>query len=772
MSITIRKQDALDYHVQGRPGKIEVVPTKPVGTQRDLSLAYSPGVAEPCRVIAEDPGKVSDYTVRGNLVAVITNGTAVLGLGNIGPLAAKPVMEGKGVLFKRFADIDVFDLEIDEADPERLVDVIAALEPSFGGINLEDIKAPDCFYVERALRERMKIPVFHDDQHGTAIISAAALLNAAEIQGKELSKVEVVCVGAGASAIACMELWIEFGVRRENITLIDSKGVVREDRPGKTDPFRARFARPASDQRKTLEDAVRGADVLCGLSVAGRVTAEMLKTMSDRPIIFAMANPDPEIPYDEAKEVRPDAVVGTGRSDYPNQVNNVLGFPYIFRGALDVGATTINEEMKMAASRALAALAKEGVPESVISAYGGESIKFGSEYIIPKPVDERGLYWVAPAVAEAAMKSGVATRQVDLDDYREQLARRLSPTRRVMWDITNLARRDPKRVVFPEGEEDKILQAARIVVDSKMATPILLGRPDVIAQKADALGIQLSGVEIISRTDFPKLDEYVDIYWQLRQRKGMTRAQALKTLARSRTYYGMMMVRQGDAAGLVSGLTSSYAETIRPALQVIGSRNDVRRAAGLYMVIMKSGARFFADTTINIDPNAETLAEIAILASDLVQQLGITPRVAMLSFSNFGDAPHPHSRKMAEATALVKERRPGLMIDGEMQADVAIQPELREPFPFVKLEGSANVLIFPDLNSGNVAYKLHAAQGGEVIGPLVLGMRRPINVLQPGASVQNIVHMTAITVANAITMEQNGLEPMPTDARASRPPPP
>ena len=772
MSIKIRKQDALDYHVRGRPGKVEVIPTKPVGTQRDLSLAYSPGVAEPCREIADDPSKARDYTVRGNLVAVITNGTAVLGLGDIGPLAAKPVMEGKGVLFKRFADIDVFDLEIEEKDPAKLVDIIASLEPSFGGINLEDIKAPDCFHVERALRERMSIPVFHDDQHGTAIISAAALLNAAEIQGKKLEDVEVVCVGAGASAIACMELWIEFGVRRDHVTLIDSKGVVREDRPQKTDEYRARFAKPAGDRRRTLEDAVHGADVLCGLSVAGRVTEEMLKAMADRPIIFALANPDPEIPYDVAKKVRPDAVVGTGRSDYPNQVNNVLGFPYIFRGALDVGATSINEEMKMAAARALATLAKQGVPESVISAYGGESIKFGPEYIIPKPVDERGLYWVAPAVAEAAMESGVATRKVDLEDYREQLARRLSPTRRVMWDITNLARRDPKRVVFPEGEQDKILQAAQIVQDSKMAKPILIGRPEVIAEKADALGINLGGIEVVSRKDFPKLEEYVDVYWKLRQRKGMTRSQAKKNLARSRTHYGMMMVRQGDAEGLVSGLASSYPETIRPALQIIGSRSDVRRAAGLYMVIMKGGALFFADTTINIDPNSETLAEIAILASDLVRQLGITPRVAMLSFSNFGDAPHPHSLKMAEATALVMERRPDLMIDGEMQADLAIQPELREPFPFTKLEGSANVLIFPDLSSGNIAYKLHAAQGGEVIGPLVLGMRRPINVLQPGASVQNIVHMTAITVANAITMEQEGLEPMPTDARPSRPPPP
>ncbi len=772
MSITIRKEDALEYHRRGRPGKIEVVPTTPVATQRDLSLAYSPGVAEPCREIAREPATARDYTIRGNLVAVITNGTAVLGLGDIGPLAAKPVMEGKGVLFKRYADIDVFDIEIQEKDPKKLVEIIAALEPSFGGINLEDIKAPDCFYVEQALRERMSIPVFHDDQHGTAIISAAALLNAAEVQGKELSDLEVVCVGAGASAIACMELWISFGVRREKVTLIDSKGVVRKDRERAPDEYRGRFARDASDPRHTLEDAAKGADVLCGLSVAGLVTEAMVASMAPRPIVFALANPDPEIPYDVVKRVRPDAVVGTGRSDFPNQVNNVLGFPYIFRGALDVGATTINEAMEMAAARALATLAREGVPDSVISAYGGGSIKFGPEYIIPKPVDERALYHVSSAVAQAAIESGVATRPIDVSDYREQLARRLSPTRRVLWDITNYARREPKRICFPEGEEAKILQAARIVVDSEIAKPILIGRPDVIRATAESVGIGLEGIEIVHRAQLPKLNEYGDLYWRLRQRKGVTRVQARKNLGRSRTHYGVMMVRQGDADGLVSGLTSPYADTIKPALQLIGVASGVRHAAGLYMVITKDGARFFADTTINIDPDEETVAEIAILAADLVIQLGITPRVAMLSFSNFGDVPHASAKKMARATALVAERRPELMVEGEMQADLALQPELRGPYSFSRLDGPANVLIFPDLNSGNIAYKLHATEGGEVIGPLVLGMRRPVNVLQPAASVENIVHMAAITAASAIQLERQGLDPMPDHVSLLPPPRP
>ena len=747
--IKIRKEDALEYHRRGRPGKLEVVSTKPVSTQRDLSLAYSPGVAEPCREIAEDPSRADDYTIRANLVAVISNGTAVLGLGNIGPLASKPVMEGKAVLFKRFADIDVFDIEVDEQDPEKLVEVVAALEPSFGGINLEDIKAPDCFYVESALRERMNIPVFHDDQHGTAIISAAALLNAAELQGKPLADLQVVCSGAGASAIACMELWTQFGVKREHITLVDSKGVVRTDRPGKVDPFRARFARPETDERHSLADAMRGADVMIGLSRGDLVSADMLATMADRPIIFALANPDPEIPYDLAKRTRPDAIVGTGRSDFPNQVNNVLGFPYIFRGALDARASTINEAMKMAAAKALADLAKEGVPETVTSAYGGESLRFGPEYIIPKPVDERALVWVASAVAEAAVKSGVARAKLDLPEYREELAARLSPTRRIMWQITSAARSSARRVVFPEGEHDKILQAASIALESRVAKPVLIGRREVIEARARTLAVDLTGVEILATEALPKLADYATKYWQLRQRKGVTEPQASSRLRQNPIHYALMMLREGDADGVVAGLSASYPATIRPALQLVGTKPEVRHAAGLYMLTGKDGARFLADTTINIDPDAETLAEIAILSADLVQQLGIVPRIAMLSFSNFGDAPHPSSRKVAAATSIVAEQRPELMIDGEMQADLALMPELRQPYPFSRLQGPANVLIFPDLNSGNIAYKLLSATGHEVIGPLVLGVAKPVNVLQPSASVESIVHMTTITVATA-----------------------
>ncbi|MEM9194602.1 MAG: NADP-dependent malic enzyme [Myxococcota bacterium] len=758
MPIRIRPKDALDYHSEGRPGKLEVVPTKPVATQRDLSLAYSPGVAEPCREIHADPSTVFKYTGRGNLVAVISNGTAVLGLGNIGPLAAKPVMEGKAVLFKRYADIDVFDLEVNEADPDKFIEVVAALEPTFGGINLEDLKAPDCFLIEQALRERMDIPVFHDDQHGTAIISAAALMNAAEIQSKAFADLEVVCIGAGAAAIACMNLWIELGVKRSKVTLIDRHGVVREDRD-KLDPFRAPFAKPASDPRHTLEDAMKGADVMCGLAQGNLVTEAMVKSMADRPIIFALANPDPEIPYDVAKRARPDAIVGTGRSDYPNQVNNVLGFPYIFRGALDTSAREINEPMKLAAAKALAELAKEGVPEEVVSAYGGEALKFGPEYIIPKPVDERGLYWVAPAVARAAMESGVATRTLDVDTYREELARRQSPTRRVMWGITSFARRSPKRVVFPEGEVDKILHAAQIVVDENIAKPILIGREQVIRQRAEELAINLDGVELIARDHPPKLEEYSEEYWASRQRRGLTRSRAVRHMQRSRTRYGLMMVRRGDADGMVCGLTAAYPETIRPALEIIGVREGVRRAAGLYMVITSQGAMFLADTTINIDPNAEELAEIAVLSADLVESLGIEPRVAMLSFSNFGDAQHPHSRKVAKATAIVKATRPDLMIDGEMQADVALVPELRAPYPFSDLQGRANVLIFPNLAAGNIGYKLlTATRGGDVIGPLVLGMRRPVNVLQQGAQLSTIVHMTSITVATSVRLERAGLQ--------------
>jgi malate dehydrogenase (oxaloacetate-decarboxylating)(NADP+) len=749
MTVMSKDSDALRYHADGRPGKIEVVWTKPVASQLDLSKAYSPGVAAPCREIAADPEKVDVYTARRNLVAVVTNGTAVLGLGNIGPRAAKPVMEGKGVLFKRFADIDVFDLEVDETDPERFVQIVRSLEPTFGGINLEDIRAPDCFVIERALRAQMSIPVFHDDQHGTAIISAAALRNAAELQEKSLGELKVTCIGAGAAATSCMQMWVRLGVRRENVTMLDVGGVVHDGRSD-LDEFRREFARPKSDPRRTLADAMIDADVMIGLSVGNLVTPAMLKTMAKRPIVFALANPDPEINYREATSARPDAIVATGRSDFPNQVNNVLGFPYIFRGALDVGARTISEEMKVAAAQALAELAREDVSDEVLRAYGRNRMRFGRDYIIPKPFDNRVLYWVAPAVAGAAMASGVARHAVDVEEYRERLFRRISPTRRVLWNILETARSAPKRIVFPEGDHDNILRAAHRVIEEGIATPILLGQRERILEQAGRLGVDLAGATLLDPRESPHLDAYVEALWQKRQRRGLTRTGALHELRRSRTVFGMTMVAQGDADGIVVGVRQDYPATIRPALQIIGVREGVRRAAGMYMVVTKSGVRFMADTTINIQPDAETLAEIATLAAETVLELGIEPRVAMLSFSNFGDAPHPESQKVAEAVATVKGRWPELMIDGEMQANVALDEEARAPYRFSKLKGPANILIFPNLDAGNAAYKLLAATGGaDVIGPMVMGMRKPVNVLQQGANVDAIVHMTAITVARA-----------------------
>ncbi|MEM6955495.1 MAG: NADP-dependent malic enzyme [Myxococcota bacterium] len=754
------QDDALEYHRKGRPGKIEVVPTKSVGTQRELSLAYSPGVAEPCRVIAKEPNRVGEFTARRNLVAVITNGSAVLGLGNIGPLAAKPVMEGKAVLFKKYADIDVFDIEVDASDPERFIDVVAALEPTFGGINLEDIKAPECFAIEEALEDRLSIPVFHDDQHGTAIISAAALRNAAELQNHNFDEMRVTCIGAGAAAIGCMRLWTHLGVRAENITLVDLDGVIREDR-GDLDHWRRTFARPASDPRRTLDEAVADSHVLIGLSAGGIVSEAMLKTMAERPIVFALANPDPEIGYEAARRARPDAVVGTGRTDFPNQVNNVLGFPYLFRGALDVRATHINVEMKVAAARALARLAREGVTDAVLEAYGDDSIKFGRDYIIPKPMDARSLHWVAPAVAEAAMESGVAQEPLDVREYRHSLLRKLSPTRRVMWHVTGVARKDPRRVVFPEGEEDAILRAADIVQSDRIALPVLLGRPHVIKQRAATLGIDMTGVEMVDSESLPKLDHYTDVLWEKRQRRGLTHTRARRQLERSRTTYAMTMLAAGDVDGVVSGLTSSYPETIRPALQIIGTAPGVKRACGCYMVITKDGVRFLADTTVNIDPDEDTLVESALLTADLARELGVTPRVAMLSFSNFGDAPHPAQAKVARATAAIRRRRPDLEIDGEMQADVALLESARGPYPFMRLSGPANVLVFPNLGAGNIAYKLLASTGHEVVGPLVLGMAKSVNVLHQGASVSTIVHMTSLTVAHAIRLDSG---------RASLPP--
>ncbi len=748
-----RNEDALRYHREGRPGKIEVVWTKPVASQLDLSLAYSPGVAAPCLEIAKDPNAVDLYTARRNLVAVVTNGTAVLGLGNIGPRAAKPVMEGKAVLFKRFADIDVFDIEVDEIDPLKFVAIVKALEPTFGAINLEDIRAPDCFVIERALREQMKIPVFHDDQHGTAIISAAAVRNAAELQDKPMDSLRVTCVGAGAAATSCMLMWVRMGVKRENITLVDVAGVLYEGR-GDIDEFRAQFARPNSDGRRTLAEAMVDADVMIGLSAAGVVNEAMLKTMAKKPIIFALANPDPEIGYAEALATRPDAIVATGRSDFPNQVNNVLGFPYIFRGALDVRATTVSEEMKVAAAEAIARLAREDVPDQVLRAYGRHRMRFGHDYIIPKPFDNRVLYWVAPAVAEAAIASGVARDHIDIEEYSERLYRTISPTRRVLWNITETAKTDPRRIVFPESENDNILRAAQRIIEEGIAKPILLGVPDRIREHARHLGLHLEGATIVDPRASDRLDAYVEGYWQKRQRKGVTHHAALKEIRRSRTAFGLMMLELGDADGLVAGVRQDYPATIRPALQIIGVREGVKRAAGMYMVVTKHGVRFLADTTINIDPDADTLAEIALQAAETVSDLGLEPRVAMLSFSNFGDAPHPQSAKVAAATAIVKARRPELMVEGEMQANIALDEEARAPYPFSRLKGAANVLIFPNLDAGNAAYKLLGVIGdGDVVGPIVLGMKKPVNVLQQGANVDAIVHMTAITVARSIRLE-------------------
>ncbi len=744
----IRKQDALDYHSGGRPGKLEVVPTKPLVTQRDLSLAYSPGVAEPCLEIAENAERVWDYTARGNLVAVVSNGTAVLGLGNIGPLASKPVMEGKACLFKKFADIDVFDLEVDAPDSARFIETVAALEPTFGGINLEDLKAPECFEIEAGLRARMSIPVFHDDQHGTAIISGAALVNAAEIAGKKLHDLKIVVSGAGASAIACATFYVELGVPLGQITMIDSVGVIYEGRAQGMNRWKARFARK-DDGSRTRADALRGADVFLGLSKAGLCTGEMLKTMAPRPLIFALANPDPEISYPDAKAARPDAIVATGRSDFPNQVNNVLGFPYIFRGALDVRAKEINEAMKIAAARSLAALAHEPVPDTVAEAYGVSAFRFGPDYIIPKPFDTRVLWWCAPAVAEAAIQSGAARLPLDIAEYRERLQRRIGGTHQtIMRQIVQRAKNSPKRIVFPDGDNIKVLRACQIVLDEKIAHPILLGDQATLRQRAADLDLDLEGAEILNPSDSPKHAAYAQDYLELRCRKGVTAASAARLMNR-RIHFGMMMVKTGDADGLVAGLTAPYPDTIRPALQILGIRPDVRRATGMYMMLFNNGVKFFADATVNIDPDAATLADTAIQVADAARAFEVTPRIAMISFSNFGSAPHPESRKMADAVEIVRKLRPDLEIDGEVQADIAVEPDkLRELFPFTRLTDAANVLIFPSLAAGNAAYKVLSALGGATaIGPILLGVNKPVAVLPRDANVDTIVSMTAYTVS-------------------------
>ncbi|HEY0809511.1 MAG TPA: NADP-dependent malic enzyme [Longimicrobiales bacterium] len=744
-----RRTAALEYHENGRPGKIAVVPTKPVGTQRDLSLAYTPGVAEPCREIAKNPDDVFRYTARGNLVAVVTNGTAVLGLGNLGPLGAKPVMEGKGVLFKRFADIDVFDIEVASENSDEIIRFCELLEPTVGGINLEDIAAPACFYIEEQLKEKLQIPVFHDDQHGTAIISGAALVNALEVSGKKIDKIRVVFSGAGAAAIATAEHYIQLGVRRENIFMIDRTGIITKDRLAEVDKYKARFAQDT--KLKTLTDAMKGADVFVGLSAAGVVSQEMVKSMAKKPIIFALANPDPEILPEEVQAVRDDAIIATGRTDYPNQVNNVLGFPFIFRGALDVRARSINEEMKMAATRALAELAKQDVPESVAAAYGQTRFEFGPNYLIPKPFDPRVLLWVAPAVADAAMKTGVARCELDREAYRTRLEARLGRRREVMRDFILRAQRNPQTIVFPEGENDRIIRAAAQVVDERIAKPVLLGRIERIRARAEALHVDLSGIKIVEHwTDAELRERYAQKLYRARQRKGVTLEEA-REIIRDATYFGCMMVREGDADGLIAGQEVAYPETIRPALEVIGTIATGKHVAGLYMMVLENDLLFFADTTVNIDPDPSTLAEIAVLSANFVRNLGIEPHVAMLSFSNFGSARDPKSDKVRDAVRLAKLADPMLMIDGEMQADTAVVEEiLLKSYPFSTLQEKANVLIFPDLNSANIAYKLVWRVGGaEAIGPILLGMARPVHVLQRGSEAADIVNLTAIAVVDA-----------------------
>ncbi len=749
----ITKEEALEYHRRkGQPGKIAVVPTKPLDTQRDLSLAYTPGVAVPVLEIEKDPEAAYEYTAKGNLVAVLSNGTAILGLGDRGALAAKPVMEGKGVLFKKFADVDVFDIEVDTHDPEEVILVARAIAPTFGGINLEDIKAPQCFYIEERLKELLDIPVFHDDQHGTAIIASAALASALELVGKTHQEVRMVICGAGAAAISCAKLAMRWGVRRENILMVDSKGVIYKGRQDGMNVYKEEFA--VETDCRTLADAVRGADVFFGLSVANILTPEMARSMAERPIIFAMANPDPEIPYEVAREVRPDAIIATGRSDYPNQVNNVLGFPFIFRGALDVRARAINDDMKFAASQALYALAHEDVPDSVLRAYGLESLQFGPDYILPKPLDPRVMLWEAPAVAKAAMESGVARKTIDLEEYRAQLAYRQGMGERVRYFILNKARstRPKKRIVFAEGEERKMIRAAAQVQAEGIGQPILIGRPEVIQRTMADLSLQFP-CPIVDPAHFEKIEEYTHAYHALRARRGVTIAQARKHL-RDPNILGPMMVKMGDADCFVAGLTYEYAKVLRPALQIHRTRPGVGLAAGLYLMLVEDRMYFFTDATVNIEPSAEDLAEIASLAADFARQLEVEPRVAFLSFPNFGSIRHPLTQKVAQAVEIFKARRPGIPAAGEMQADTAVAAEIIEqqyPFSAVK---DANVLVFPSLEAAHIAYQLLTRLGkAKAIGPILLGLGAPVPVLQPNEEVANIVQVAALAVMDALARE-------------------
>ncbi len=745
----MKKLDALSYHEFPRPGKIAVYPTKPLTNQRDLSLAYSPGVAEPCLAIEKNPDDAYRYTSKGNLVAVVTNGTAVLGLGNIGALAGKPVMEGKGNLFKQFADLDVFDLEVASEDPQDIIRFCQLLEPSVGGINLEDIKAPECFLIEETLRRTMKIPVFHDDQHGTAIISGAALINALDVCGKKPEDVKVVFSGAGASAIATAMHYERLGVRRENIIMCDRAGVIHEGRAGELDRYKRRFA--SRTTARTAAEALVGADVFVGLSAAGAITQQMLVKMARDPIVFALANPVPEILPELVAAARPDAIIATGRSDYPNQVNNVLGFPFIFRGAMDARATEVNEEMKMAATRALAMLAREPVPESVAARYGLKRVRFGRDYLIPFPFDPRVLLWVAPAVAWAAVASGVAREFIEVDSYRDQLEARQGRARGILRGIINRATSDPRRVVLAEGEERKSIRAARILVDEGIAFPILLGNRERIEQKAASENLSLDDIAIEDPAIVtPRREEFARFLWQRRQRKGLSLAEASRRLYNP-NYYGCVMVATGQADAMLSGATATYPETLRPALEVIGAHPRAGLVSGMYMLVFERQVVFCADTTVNFQPNAEQLAQIGYAASRIVRTLGETPRVAMLSFSNFGSVRGEESARVAQAVQLLRQRDPSLMVDGEMQADTAVDAaKLTESFPFSALKEPANVLIFPNLSAGNIAYKLlHHLGGATAIGPILVGMALPVHVLEQGADVQDIVNMAAVAVMDA-----------------------
>jgi len=747
-----KKNQALDYHANGRPGKIEVISSKPTSTQRDLSMAYSPGVAEPCLEIERDPSLVYKYTAKGNLVAVISNGTAVLGLGNIGPEASKPVMEGKGVLFKIFADIDVFDIEVDASDIDLFVNTVKAISPTFGGINLEDIKAPECFEIERRLKAELNIPVMHDDQHGTAIITGSALLNALEINGKKIGEVKVVFNGAGASAISCAKLYLQLGVKKENLMMCDSTGVIYSGREG-LDAQKQFFA--IETNARTLTDAFVNADVFVGLSKGNIVNQDMIRSMGPKPIVFALANPDPEIPYADAVASREDIILATGRSDFPNQVNNVLGFPFIFRGALDVRATSINEEMKLAAVYAIAELAKQPVPEQVNMAYNKVNLQFGTDYIIPKPLDPRLITCVAPAVAQAAMDSGVALQPIeDMEAYKIELLRRMGNDNKLMDRVSNRAKTNPKKVVFAEADNYKILKAAQVVYNDGIAHPILLGNKSKIKEICEEHNINLNGALIIDpreEAEEQRINHFGELLFEKRKRRGVTLYES-RQMMRSRNYFGAMLVHTGQADALISGLTRKYPDTVRPALQVIGIRENVSRVAGLYIMMTKNGPVFFSDTTVNIDPTVEELVDITVLTAEAVKNLNITPRIALLSYSNFGSAEGNDAIKMREVTRILHERHPHLIVDGELQANFAMNNQmLKEQFPFSRLvDNKVNTLIFPNLAAGNIAYKIMQELGGaEAIGPLLLGMKKPVHVLQLGSSVREIVNMVTLAVVDA-----------------------